>query len=151
MKKMLPLIVVAMSVLLLFAGMAGAVVLEEPLVLEEGMMGITAIMDEPVENIVGVGIEGEVVITAIDLEELEPIEPYLDNEVDPVAEELMSTTAIGIEGDGEVTATGIEAETTATGATANDYTKYLIIAGLGILGLAVFTTRRKKLQPVTAK
>lgn len=142
MKKMLPLFVVAVSVLLLFAGMAGAVVLEEPLVLEEGMMGITSVMDEPVENIVGVGIEGEVVITEAEL--------YLDTEVDPAAEELMSTTAIGIEGDGEVTATSIESELS-VGATANDYTAYLIIAGLGILGLAVFTTRRKKLQPVTAK
>ncbi len=65
MRKRLSLIVMVTSFLLLFSGFAGAVILDEPLELEEGMLGITAYMDEAEEDVVGSGIEGEVTIISI--------------------------------------------------------------------------------------
>ena len=87
MKKLFPLLVVAVAVLLIFAGVAGAAITEEPLVLKEGEVGITSVANEPVEQVVdpnaaggtkeevvpeervevvGEGIEGEFVITNLD-------------------------------------------------------------------------------------
>jgi hypothetical protein len=130
MKKMFPLVIVAVTVLMLFAGVAGAVVMEEPIELEEGMMGITAIMDEPVEgeaiitaigeDVVGRGIEGEVTITAV------------EGVVPEGGEEIYYTTGAD--------------ELKRTSRPAN----YLPHAGIaaGLLLAAAFMAKRKKAVPV---
>lgn len=49
MKKVI-LVTAVVLAMLVFAGVAGAAVTETPLELEEGMMGITSVSDEPVES-----------------------------------------------------------------------------------------------------
>lgn len=141
MKKLLPLVVVV-AVLMLFSGVVGAVVLEEPLELEEGMMGITAIMDEPVSDVVGEGVDGEVKITAV--------------EEDVVGRGIEGEVVITAVPEDGIAETGISEEAVYLTGTADDVrrnsesTNYLPYAGIAaaLLLAAAFVAKRKKAATV---
>lgn len=137
MKKMLPLVVVV-AVLMLFSGVVGAVVLEEPLELEEGMMGITAIMDEPVEYVVGEGVDGEVRITAV---EEDVVGRGIDGEVTITAVREDGAPDIGQGGEEVyITTTADDLRRTSEGP---NYLPYAAIAAALLLA-AAFLGKRKK-------
>ncbi|MDW7651415.1 MAG: hypothetical protein SCK29_11040 [Bacillota bacterium] len=136
MKKWLPFVVLTLVLTLALAGVAAAAVTEEPLVLEEGEVGITSVPDEPVEHVAEEGEEGE------------PADNFVE-------EPTLDVVGEGIEG--EVTITGTNEEIYASGPSlgdgidnlkpgATEQTNYVpYVAGGGVLLLALaFVSLRKK-------